>query len=1258
MARYSFDVKKSLTEITANRPFQDACFDSIRSGNPLMFPITEYDGSGSEISCLEYILDAVRSIDNEYVDEGFFENLSDPSIDLDTGCHLIDNEDVPASCIPKVIDAYVAVSRNEFRLVSGDDGGNKNHTILTTEESKPKVKKPMKNIVTKYTREISQNSCRPHSDRRRYGDSRDYLTCFEKLINEGFDVDFIDVTSIDPGFFDIPMCHGNSGSSNVYTCYNHIIGRATSQPSYPTDYNRHSNCKSLLHDMIYSKRFEDQLYTREGICGDDRTCLDNLLYPSQSIDGAAPIKDVIQAYMDNGIIDGQSEGSPFFGEKCKYIGHSDSVTENCMDTAVKSVARLYGSYDPVVQGVAGAIGDVLRSQPRYDGDCGSMKFLSLLSSVEDARHHVTDNYGQFLDKVANPVFGQWTGDSVSFDHLKTITCISELGRTSRTRISGLDYALELGVPVDYAIYNRGMPTEHLLRDLNSAECTSIVTGDQMPCLQKLTKELMINYKYKDPQINQSTKSIIERILQSGGTDVDPLLFPKDGAFFTDYVLDSIYHAIIVRSSVAIESMDLLAAVIRKMDQYSDDYGDKFQDTEKYKRVSKIYDIIEEVNRRYPENAHAIQFRSPSPLRYAMRDSCIHTQENIEKAIQSGFFGYGKAKSTIEVFSSWYGVNKDNPDIVSLMTRELSKNKKVLTGFFKSYIHTQQGVINPERDAIFTPDTYKLFELAYGSPMSEFFKPSLKTRMLYDEMCFHQPGTSDQDFLTEIYDDVEGNSKLRRDPKNIVGVYDVSVGKSGEWSSDHILQYASAISRILYGSEYPIGEPYIIREEKMRAVPVGLLEAVNVLSDYEFIGKKSDNIRGKLRLDVYPIIKPTDVTGNPAYVVNTFRAEGNDFMIDMYYQDVTGNTLPQLRTQFPMKEALQKLPKKLKGKLQEKYPFLFGQLDAVLAKEVDAKSKPDEPDLSTYKLVISNKPTDIIRASGCQQWDSVSCMSIFGGSHNDSLESYLNAGSYIAYLTKKSEYEPQWLARLYMHQCDNCKCVSIQDRLRYYEIERGESRKYPNWHLLYDAVKIALADKGINNVPHSRHCEFKWGSNVREDIENNGDPRCDDEMSERMDNCVGECQDDCESDSKIETFLDDISSDVQDEVDRRFAAAVREHTVENEDGEEELDTDEDQLREEIEEEVRESYESDLLDERISDCKDGCDDDCSYVNDDFDCLQYLDEIGALDDEDSDTWTDNDDVKPLAKDSSSYKGIVKERTGQDEDASKFVRQVKTEF
>lgn len=1248
MAQYIFDVRNDRGEITANHKFQEECFNSIRSGNPLMFPINK---SGDEITCLEYILDAVidSGSGTPYVDEDLFSNLAHPTINLDQNlCHEIDDSDTPSTCIPKIIDAYVSVSSGGFNFTRGTHG---KLYALDRLESRKKVSASMKQLTTRYYDHLRETNCRPRALKRRYGDSRDYLSCFEKLIFEGVGVDFIDVNAIPVEFFNTPMCHEGK---DILWCYDDIVTYALSSTSDVYESSRKENCRNLLLDMIHSKKFEWQLYDRSSrACGSDVSCMDKIVYAPQTVTGVRPLEAVLSAYTnENNRIDDISENSPFSGSKCKYLGY-DTSYENCMQATVRTLPRLFSAYDSYVRDAASRIGNLLISQPRYANDCGNLRFLSALVADEPTRHFsYNDAEGAFIRKE----FSTW--DNMEFKPVRIAQCVSSAGGKEH-EVSGMDYALELGTPITYLLYNHPDAVEPLLKELNKEPCKSIVNGEPIPCLQKLTKELIINYDSTPPQINGSTRSIIEMILNSGGSGIDSLLYPDGKPYFTDYVTESIYHSIIVNSSAAIESIGVLDSMIRGMATHADQYSMKFADTPEYNRVGKIYDIIDEANRRYPDKSQSLRFKSPSIIRQHMNNAFIHTEDNVKKAIGCGLFSYGKSNSIVNIFSSWYHQYKGNPEITGSIESAMDKNsKKILSEYFKTYIHSQQGVSKPERDIALTPESIELFEHIYHKPMSEYFKPSLETRILYDEMCFSSPGVDNKDFLDEIYDDVPAASELRHDSKNIVGVYDVSVGKAGEWSRDHILRYAGAISKILYGSDQVIGEPYIIRSENMRPVPVGLIAAIDTISEPEFIGKRTDNVRGKLKISVFPVILPPMVQGDPDYAEHVLRSSGNDFMVEMYYEDTKGIRLPQLQSRFPVKEALQKLPKKIKNKLQEKYPYLFGQLDAVLAKEADAKAKPDREDASTYKLVISNKPADIIRASACQQWDSISCMSIFGGSHNDSLESYIGSGSYIAYLTKKSEYEPQWLARLFMHKCRNCNCVSIQDRLRYYEIERSEGRNYPNWHILYDAVKTVLADKGVNKVSRSTSCDFTWGGNVIDDIAENGDPRCDEEMDARHDSCIGECEEECDSESKVEDYFDEISGDVQDEINRRFEEAKTEHTIINDDGEEELDIDEDELHEDIENEVREGYEDELLSEKIQDCKDGCDSDCEDVNSDFDCLEYLEQTGMLDDEDSDVWTDSEDVKALNKDSQSYKGILLERTGQEEDSTKFVRQVTSEF
>jgi hypothetical protein len=120
MVNYRFNIRSGLSEITANRNFQEACFDSIRDGNPLMFDVerTYMDEPDLRITCLEYILDAVSSADSTtHVDSELFENLAHPTIDLNQNlCHIPRDDNALSTCIPKIIESYIAISTLGYRL--------------------------------------------------------------------------------------------------------------------------------------------------------------------------------------------------------------------------------------------------------------------------------------------------------------------------------------------------------------------------------------------------------------------------------------------------------------------------------------------------------------------------------------------------------------------------------------------------------------------------------------------------------------------------------------------------------------------------------------------------------------------------------------------------------------------------------------------------------------------------------------------------------------------------------------------------------------------------------------------------------------------------------------------------------------------------------------------------------------------------------------------------------------------------------------
>jgi hypothetical protein len=1261
MVKYKFDVKSELSEITANHNFQETCFDSIREGNPLMVDVKLIGifGDTRQITCLEYILDAVSSADaSNYIDSELFENLAHPTINLDQNlCHIPGEDNTVSTCIPKIVDSYIAVSNNGYRLTNPKDpGGN---LLLDRQAGQKKASDAMRKIVSKYPRRFQDTSCRAPIGSRKFGDNRDYLTCFEKIMRFGVDVDFIDTTQLPDDFFDVPMCLDNETRGGLVKCYKKIIMEAASTSS-STLFS--SNAKTLLYDMIRSKKFEYHLYSAQGTCGNPG-CIERLFHPEQTPHGYKVLKTLLDTYSDSdGVLDLVGESSPFSGKKCMVDASSDNNYESCINTVTKSASKLFLSYAISVQENAIELLDHIANQPQFSDKCGSLKLLSLVAPTDGKFFNAGDIYSAYINKLSNVAMS----DNQYLEPLRTLECMSDVGGNLH-KVGGIDYALELGSPITYQTYANDMNTTDFLAIITKEPCTSIRTGENISCLEKLTKELLVDYSISDtdPVVNPRSVSIINYILDSSDPNAYKYIYPEGETYFTDYLTESLFHAITVKPDVSKSAIGILEHMINRMGVHFAETGKRFK-SDTYPRLGRILDIIEEAPRRWGGvSAYSQKFEKPSDVKYFINNCFTRTKEDVNKAIRSGLFEYGKVKSSIDVLSQWFDEYGDSPEIVESVEWVMERTRKqTLMAFFKAFNNLPREKPRPgrgEEKLELTPQIERLFEHVYKKPMVEFFKPSLESRILYDELCFSNPKADNHDFLEEIYDDVSSNSTLQTDTKNIVGVYDVSVGDTGLWGDDHILQYANAISRILYGSSQPIGEPYIIRSENMRPVPVGLIEAVNNVSEFEFIGKRTDNVKGKLGIEVYPKFNRDQfgITDSDNAVVRKFRSGDNtDFTVMLHYRDENGFIIDQNMSQFKMLDALQKLPKKLKTKIQIKYPYLFGQLDAVLAKEAgDEISSEASRKLDTYKLVISNKPTDIIRSSACQGWDTVSCMTIFGGSHNESLRDYLNSGSYIAYLTKNSEYEPQWLARLFMHKCDNCNCVSIQDRLRYYEINRGEGRNYPNWHILYDAVKIALADKGINNISGTRGCEFAWGENVRENIEENGDPRCDEEMDERRSECIGECENDCGSDHRIESYLEDISDEVQGEINDRVADARKEHI----DDEGELTISEskwESIIEDIEQEVRENLENNLLDEKITECKDECDNNCDNVNEDFDCYHYLSEAGLLDDEDSEVWTDTDTITRLARGNESYKGILLERTGQTESSMAFVKPVSSMF
>ncbi len=126
-----------------------------------------------------------------------------------------------------------------------------------------------------------------------------------------------------------------------------------------------------------------------------------------------------------------------------------------------------------------------------------------------------------------------------------------------------------------------------------------------------------------------------------------------------------------------------------------------------------------------------------------------------------------------------------------------------------------------------------------------------------------------------------------------------------------------------------------------------------------------------------------------------------------------------------------------------------------------------------KLVISADPRDLFRASTCQAWGSCTKLEDGGGCNNESLTSYANAGSYVAFITDNVN-SPMWKTRIFIHRTVFPKILAAQDGRHGTEFAYG----FPEYRkILLDAVHTIMHQNGYNRQgdPNYRggDIEYLW-----------------------------------------------------------------------------------------------------------------------------------------------------------------------------------------
>lgn len=284
------------------------------------------------------------------------------------------------------------------------------------------------------------------------------------------------------------------------------------------------------------------------------------------------------------------------------------------------------------------------------------------------------------------------------------------------------------------------------------------------------------------------------------------------------------------------------------------------------------------------------------------------------------------------------------------------------------------------------------------------------RKCYDELCIRMSGAmskSDKKWVADIVNSGEG-LELRDDPIGICGVYDVVYTASND-----------EVKKQIY-------------HQKLHHV--------------------FDRIRSLIAKNPRTTRRGMDAVVDLHLVTDSsYGSDDSDVVVVTYRDTVMNNEIDNKRV---MISRIHKIPEV--KRLFEQIPSLVDDLHKVVTQ------KPSKT-AQTLKVVISNRPYDLLRASSCQPWSS--CFNLRSGGHNDTIRTYIEYGAYIAYIVD-DEWAPTWYARLYLVPANEDRtCLMIQKPYGLPEYQR----------ILQDAVKVLLYDNGCNTG------DCQYGYEVMSDI---------------------------------------------------------------------------------------------------------------------------------------------------------------------------------
>lgn len=275
------------------------------------------------------------------------------------------------------------------------------------------------------------------------------------------------------------------------------------------------------------------------------------------------------------------------------------------------------------------------------------------------------------------------------------------------------------------------------------------------------------------------------------------------------------------------------------------------------------------------------------------------------------------------------------------------------------------------------------------------------RKCHDELCFDlmevADGTDyDKKWVGDIIEQGDG-LETRDDPANLCGVYDIKYITARDDAK--IREY------IWNTTQY-----FKILNNQLSKTPMTTRRNVETIVKLQFNE---------------PTVDKTGVFHDDASVTATYHEKHTFRVID---------------TKTVKLSRLHKIPE-VKA-LLKKNPSLETKLHRIVTQ------KPSHTE-QNLKLVISNRPYDLMRASSCQAW--MSCFNLYDGCHNNTIHTLIDYGAYIAYVTD-DEWSPTWYSRAYLIPADEeSTCFMIQPAYGLPDYKR----------ITIDAVKTLLHTRGCN-----------------------------------------------------------------------------------------------------------------------------------------------------------------------------------------------------